>query len=54
MPYEILYAIERSAIRDKHTPTEVFRLMRVQFEMHTPAQLGAWVERFFRYRRLRQ
>ncbi len=47
MPYPLLDAIERSAIRDKHTPLEVFRLMRLAFPQYSVAQLGQWVERFF-------
>src|SRR5688500_4864704 len=48
MPYDLLDAVERSAIRDKHTPVEVFLLMRAAFPQCAPAQLGGWVERFFR------
>ncbi|MBL9167997.1 MAG: NAD+ synthetase [Verrucomicrobiales bacterium] len=48
MPYPLLDAIERAAIRDKHTPVDVFRNMRLQFPQYTPMQLGVWVERFFR------
>ncbi len=48
MPYELLDAIERAAIRDKLPPLEVFRSMRVRFAAVDPAMLGAWVERFFR------
>ena len=48
MPYDLLDAIERAAIRDKHTPAEVFLLMRPLFPQHAPAQLAKWVERFFR------
>jgi NAD+ synthase (glutamine-hydrolysing) len=48
MPYELLDAIERAAIRDKQTPLEVLRQMRVQFPQYGLAQLAAWVERFFR------
>jgi NAD+ synthase (glutamine-hydrolysing) len=48
MPYEILDAIERAAIRDKHVPVEVFHLMQAQFPHHEHRQLGLWVERFFR------
>lgn len=48
MPYEVLDAIERAAIRDKQLPLEVFRLMRAQFPNDTVAQLLLWVERFFR------
>jgi NAD+ synthase (glutamine-hydrolysing) len=47
MPYELLDAIERAAIRDKRTPLEVYRLMRVEFPHYTPAELGTWIERFF-------
>lgn len=48
MPYDVLDAIERAAIRDKHGPKEVFELMRVQFPQHSVQQLGLWIERFFR------
>jgi NAD+ synthase (glutamine-hydrolysing) len=49
MPYEILDAIERAAIRDKKLPLECFHLMRAQFGDHYGDQaLGLWVERFFR------
>ncbi len=47
MPYEVLDAIERAAIRDKQTPLEVFRLMRSQFPQYDASQLHQWVERFF-------
>jgi NAD+ synthase (glutamine-hydrolysing) len=48
MPYPLLDAIERAAIRDKQTPLEVFLQMRMKFPQYEPRQLGAWVERFFR------
>ncbi|HBO44465.1 MAG TPA: NAD(+) synthase [Planctomycetaceae bacterium] len=48
MPYPVLDAIERAAIRDKQMPVEVFRLMRSRFADYTIEQLRAWVERFFR------
>jgi NAD+ synthase (glutamine-hydrolysing) len=48
MPYEVLDAIERAAIRDKQMPVEVFRLMRAQFPQFSTEQLHTWVERFFR------
>jgi NAD+ synthase (glutamine-hydrolysing) len=48
MPYEVLDAVERAAIRDKHGPLEVFDLMRAQFPEHPIPKLGIWVERFFR------
>jgi NAD+ synthase (glutamine-hydrolysing) len=48
MPYPLLDAIERAAIRDKQSPLEVFQMMRVSFPDIEPPQLCAWVERFFR------
>jgi len=48
MPYELLDAVERAAIRDKQGPVEVFRLMRAEFPAYSPEQLAAWVEKFFR------
>lgn len=47
MPYDLLDAIEGAAIRDKQMPVDVFRLMRPRFPQYAPAQLGAWVEKFF-------
>ncbi|HTE52465.1 MAG TPA: NAD(+) synthase [Kofleriaceae bacterium] len=48
MPYELLEAIEDSAIRDRHTPVEVYREMRVRYPELAPAELVTYVERFFR------
>lgn len=48
MPYDLLDAIERAAIRDKQTPLEVFAQMRAKFTQYDAKQLAAWVERFFR------
>lgn len=47
MPYELLDAVERAAIRDKHMPIEIYLLMRARFPEYTPQQLAAWIERFF-------
>lgn len=47
MPYELLDAIERAAIRDKQTPVEVFEVMSAQFGQYPAGQLAGWVERFF-------
>jgi NAD+ synthase (glutamine-hydrolysing) len=47
MPYRVLDAIERAAIRDKQLPVEVFETIRPQFPQHEPQQLAHWVERFF-------
>ncbi|MEZ4226573.1 MAG: NAD(+) synthase [Polyangiaceae bacterium] len=48
MPYDLLDAVERAAIRDKRGPAEVFELMRADFPQYDPPQLLAWLERFFR------
>ena len=49
MPYEVLDAIERAAIRDKKLPLEVFHLMNAQFgARYAAADIGVWVERFYR------
>ena len=48
MPYPVLDAVERAAIRDKKSPLEVFLTVRTQF-VDVPARtLAAWVTRFFR------
>ena len=48
MPYDLLDAIERAAIRDKRSPFEVYELMRALFPQHGAEALVAWIERFFR------
>jgi NAD+ synthase (glutamine-hydrolysing) len=48
MPYEVLDAIERSAIRDKQVPVEVYQRMKAELPDYAPAQIAAWVQRFFR------
>jgi NAD+ synthase (glutamine-hydrolysing) len=47
MPYRVLDAIERAAIRDKLLPIDVFEAVRPQFSQYSAPQMGAWVERFF-------
>jgi len=48
MPYELLDAIERAAIRDKQSPAEILLLMEAEFPQYSRPQLGQWIERFFR------
>ncbi len=48
MPYELLDAIERAAIRDKLMPIEVFEVIRPEFGCYSIDQLAAWIEKFFR------
>lgn len=47
MPYPILDAIERAAIRDKQKPLDVYLLMRNRFSAYPAGQMAQWVERFF-------
>jgi NAD+ synthase (glutamine-hydrolysing) len=47
MPYPVLDAIERAAIRDKQMPIDVWKIIQLQFPSHSPSQLAAWTERFF-------
>jgi NAD+ synthase (glutamine-hydrolysing) len=47
MPYDVLDAIERFAIRDRQTPLECWRRACGEFPGHGFAQLAVWVERFF-------
>jgi NAD+ synthase (glutamine-hydrolysing) len=48
MPYRVLDAIERAAIRDKLMPVEVFQAILPSFPQYAPEQMAEWVERFFR------
>ena len=48
MPYELLDAIERAAIRDKMSPCEILQVMEAEFSQYSRPQLVAWIERFFR------
>lgn len=47
MPYDVLDAIERMAIRDKQMPLECFLLLEIRFPQFAREQLAGWVERFF-------
>ncbi|MEM8933798.1 MAG: NAD+ synthetase, partial [Acidobacteriota bacterium] len=48
MPYDLLDAIEESAIGEKRVPVEVYRAMRGRFPTIERRQLAEWVQRFFR------
>jgi NAD+ synthase (glutamine-hydrolysing) len=48
MPYEILDFIEGAAIRDKHSPLEVYLELKAEYGDHTAKQLYAYVDRFFK------
>lgn len=47
MPYVVLDAIERAAIRDKRGPREALELMTAQFPDRARADLLRWVARFY-------
>jgi NAD+ synthase (glutamine-hydrolysing) len=44
MPYSVLNRIEQAAIRDRQTPSEIFCLLRQEYDEQ---QLITWIERFF-------
>ncbi len=48
MPYPILDLIERLAIRDKKSPSDVLQILRHRFSDHEPESIRQWVIRFFR------
>jgi NAD+ synthase (glutamine-hydrolysing) len=48
MPYDVLDAIERAAIRDKLVPVEVLRVVRPLFLQYEEVEVTAWIDRFFR------
>ena len=49
MPYPILDAIEKLAIRDKKLPLDVFEVMTEEFgEKYSASDMKIWVTRFFR------
>jgi NAD+ synthase (glutamine-hydrolysing) len=48
MPYPLLDAVERAAIRDKKSPVEVFELMRARFDQFDDDHLADWIEEFFK------
>jgi NAD+ synthase (glutamine-hydrolysing) len=48
MPYPLLDAVERAAIRDNLTPRECLQVMRVRFPQYERGQLIVWIKRFFR------
>ncbi|MEQ8210605.1 MAG: NAD(+) synthase [Lacipirellulaceae bacterium] len=47
MPYPVLDAIERAAIRDRLMPLEVFQELQPKLSEYSSEQLGTWIERFF-------
>jgi len=47
MPYPVLDAIEKEAIRDRRMPVDVYLNLRPRFSDLSAADLGLYVERFF-------
>ena len=47
MPYDVLDAVERAAIRDRQSPLEVWQRICGEFPAHPAPQLATWTERFF-------
>src|SRR5262249_44572501 len=48
MPYDLLDAIERAAVLDKMSPSEILQVMEPEFPQYVRPQLITWIERFFR------
>jgi len=48
MPYPVLDAIEKAAIRDKRSPRDVLALMGAQFSEYEGETMKQWVIRFFK------
>jgi len=48
MPYEVLDAVERAAIRDKKVPLECLLTIEPRFAGYGRDQLATWVDRFFK------
>lgn len=48
MPYPVLDAVERMAIRDKKAPADVLDLLKARFPEYPQPKLLTWVVRFFR------
>jgi NAD+ synthase (glutamine-hydrolysing) len=46
MPYDLLNAIEKAAIRDRQTPYEIYLRLHSRFD-YAEMQLVLWIERFF-------
>ncbi|MGB0590090.1 MAG: NAD(+) synthase [Myxococcota bacterium] len=47
MPYPLLDAIEKEAIRDRRLPVDVFERLAVRFDTLSASELGGYIERFF-------
>jgi NAD+ synthase (glutamine-hydrolysing) len=47
MPYDLLVAIERLAIKDRRSPVDVFLLLREKIELED-GQLKEYIKKFFR------
>jgi len=47
MPYDLLDAVERAAIRDKKSPVEAYELMREAFPHYGAEETATWIQRFF-------
>jgi NAD+ synthase (glutamine-hydrolysing) len=48
MPYPVLDAIERCAIRDRRSPEQCLEHVTILFSMYSRRQMAEWVIRFFR------
>ncbi len=48
MPYDLLDAIEEAAIRDKKSPADCLKLLKLKFKQYDDQKLKEWTIKFFR------
>lgn len=48
MPYDLLDAIEEAAIRDKKSPADCLKVLKLTFKQYDKQQLKEWTIKFFR------
>lgn len=48
MPYDLLDAIEEAAIRDKKSPADCLKVLKLKFKQYDEKQLKEWTIKFFR------
>jgi NAD+ synthase (glutamine-hydrolysing) len=48
MPYDLLDAIEEAAIRDKKSPADCLKLLKLKFKQYDEQKLKEWTIKFFR------
>ena len=47
MPYEVLDALERTAVAARQSPLQAYQALKAQLPSYAAVQLKAWTRRFF-------